>query len=74
MAAGLGLSLAPLLTIDFDDPTTTVVPLDPAVPPRLISVAWHEARRPSALIDAFVEATLAVCAKVTAGWAGTVAA
>ncbi|MGH9274126.1 MAG: LysR family transcriptional regulator [Acidimicrobiales bacterium] len=74
VAAGLGVSLTPLLTIDFDDPTTTVVPIDPPVPPRLISVAWHEARRPSALLDAFVEATLAVCAEVAAGWAADLAA
>ena len=74
VAAGLGVSLTPLLTIDFDDPTTTVVPIDPPVPPRLISVAWHEGRRPSALLDAFVEATLAVCAEVTAGWAADLAA
>lgn len=74
VAAGLGLSLTPLLTIDFDDPSTTVVPIDPPVPPRIISVAWHEARRPSALLDAFVEATLAVCAEVTAGWAADLAA
>jgi len=74
VAAGLGVSLTPLLTIDFDDPTTTVVLIDPAVPPRLISVAWHETRRPSALLDAFVEATLAVCAEVTDGWAADLAA
>jgi DNA-binding transcriptional LysR family regulator len=69
VAAGLGLSLAPLLTIDLDDPTTTVVPVVPPVPPRFIAVAWHSARRPSALIDAFVEATLAICADVATGWA-----
>ena len=74
VAAGLGVSLTPLLTIDFDDPTTTVVPIVPPVPPRLISVAWHESRRPSALLDAFVEATLAVCAEVAAGWAADLAA
>lgn len=74
VAAGLGVSLTPLLTIDFDDPTTTVIPLDPPVPPRLISVAWHESRRPSALLDAFVDAAIAVCAQVTAGWAADLAA
>ncbi len=74
VAAGLGLSLTPLLTIDFDDPTTVVVPLDPSVPPRVISLAWHESRRPSALLDAFVEATRGVCAEVAAGWAADLAA
>ena len=69
VAAGLGLSLTPLLTVDLDDPTTTTVPVDPPVPPRLISVAWHEARRPSALLDAFVEATVEICDGIAAGWA-----
>ena len=64
----------PLLTIDFDDPTTTVIPIVPPVPPRIISVAWHESRRPSALLDAFVEATLEVCTEVAAGWAADLAA
>jgi DNA-binding transcriptional LysR family regulator len=69
VAAGVGLSLTPLLTIDFDDPTTTVVPLEPEVPSRLISVVWLAGRRPSALLDAFVEATAAVCDEVARGWA-----
>ncbi len=69
VAAGVGLSMTPLLTIDFDDPTTTVVPIQPAVPPRIISVVWSAGRRPSALLDAFVEATAAVCDDVARGWA-----
>jgi hypothetical protein len=63
-----------MLTIDLDDPTTTIVPLGPGVPPRLISVAWLAARRPSALLDAFVAATLDVCAGVAASWATDAAA
>lgn len=74
VAAGVGVALTPLLTIDFADPTTTVIPLDPTVAPRLILVAWHEARRPSALLDAFVEATLVVCEQVAEGWAADRAA
>lgn len=69
VAAGLGLSLAPMLTIDLDDPTTTVVPVDPPVPPRVISIVWHAQRRPSALLDAFVDAAAGVCAQVAASWA-----
>jgi DNA-binding transcriptional LysR family regulator len=64
VAAGLGVSLAPMLTIDLDDPTTVIVELDPPVPPRILTVSWHAERRPSALIDAFVEATLEICAEV----------
>lgn len=74
VAAGLGVSLAPLLTIDLDDPTTTIVPVDPPVPPRVLTLTWHAARRPSALLEAFVEATVAVCAEIEAGWSAELAA
>jgi hypothetical protein len=37
-------------------------------------VSWHADRRPSALIDAFVEATVAICADVAAGLAAERAA
>jgi DNA-binding transcriptional LysR family regulator len=73
VAAGLGLSLAPMLTIDLDDPTITTVPLSPSVPPRLITVAWHRDRRPSALLDAFIEATQGVCDRIAAEWSAGVA-
>src|SRR3546814_8123003 len=63
-----------MLTIDIDDPTTTIVPVVPRVPPRRIAIAWHSGRRPSALLDAFVEATLAACADVAATWSSEVAA
>jgi DNA-binding transcriptional LysR family regulator len=69
VAAGLGISLAPMLTIDLGDTSTTIVEVDPPVPPRLLTVSWHAARRPSALLDAFVEATLEVCADITTAWA-----
>jgi DNA-binding transcriptional LysR family regulator len=64
VAAGLGVSLAPMLTIDLDDPTTVILEVDPPVPPRTLTVSWHADRRPSALIDVFVEATLEICAAV----------
>jgi DNA-binding transcriptional LysR family regulator len=74
VAAGLGIALAPLLTIDLDDPTTTVVPVLPAVPPRVIVVAWHAGRRPSALLDAFVDAARTACAEIAERWASELAA
>ena len=74
VAAGLGVSLAPLLTIDLDDPTITTVLVEPSVPPRLLCLVWHASRRPSTLLEAFVEATLAVCAEIEAGWAAELAA
>jgi len=74
VAAGLGIALGPMLTIDLADPTTTIVEVEPPVPPRLLTVSWHANRRPSALLDDFVEATLEVCARITAGWASERAA
>lgn len=69
VAAGLGITLAPMLTIDVNDPTVRLIAVEPPVPPRLLTVSWHEARRPSALLDAFVEATVEVCDAIAAGWA-----
>ncbi len=74
VAAGLGISLAPMLTIDLADPTTTIVPVDPPVPPRHLTVSWHDGRRPSPLLDAFVEATVEVGAAIAASWAADRAA
>jgi DNA-binding transcriptional LysR family regulator len=74
VAAGLGITLAPMLTIDLNDPTVRLVPVEPPVPPRLLTVSWHEARRPSALLDAFVEATVEVCDAIAAGWSAERAA
>ena len=69
VAAGLGVALAPLLTIDLDDPTTTIVEVEPPVLPRRLTVSWHSGRQPSRLLDAFVDATLEVCGRIAAGWA-----
>ncbi|MGK2949956.1 MAG: LysR family transcriptional regulator [Acidimicrobiales bacterium] len=74
VAAGLGVSLSPLLTIDLDDPTTTIVTVDPPIAPRLVGIAWARDRRPSALLDAFVAATEVVCQEVAAAWAAEAAA
>jgi DNA-binding transcriptional LysR family regulator len=74
VAAGVGVCLAPMLAIDLDNPTTTTIEVDPPIPPRTITVSWHADRRPSALIDAFVEATLAICAEVAEGLAAERAA
>jgi DNA-binding transcriptional LysR family regulator len=69
VAAGLGISLAPMLTIDLSDPTTTIIDVEPPVPPRALTVSWHRDRRPSALLQAFVESTVEVCEVIAAEWA-----
>ncbi len=74
VAAGVGVCLAPMLTIDLGNTSTRTVEVDPPIPPRTITVSWHADRRPSALIDMFVEATLEVCAEVAEGLAAERAA
>jgi DNA-binding transcriptional LysR family regulator len=74
VAAGVGVCLAPMLAIDLDNPATRTVDLDPPLPPRTITVSWHSERRPSALIDVFVEATAEICAQVAEGLAAERAA
>jgi DNA-binding transcriptional LysR family regulator len=74
VAAGLGVSLTPMLTIDLDDPTTTVVPVVPPVSPRIISVAWHANREPTPLVEAFLAATADICDAIAAEWSGQMAA
>jgi len=74
VAAGVGVCLAPMLAIDLENPATTTVEVDPPVPPRTITISWHADRRPSALIDAFVQATVDICAEVAERLAGERAA
>lgn len=74
VAAGLGVALSPLLTIDLDDPTTRIVEVEPPIPPRRLAVSWHSGRHPSRLLDAFVDAVVEVCDRIAAGWAAERAA
>src|SRR3546814_12306786 len=57
VTAGLGVALPPMLTIDIDDPTTTIVPVVPRVQPPPIAIAWPSGRRPPAPPAASVEPT-----------------
>jgi DNA-binding transcriptional LysR family regulator len=66
VGARVGYALVPLLTTDQDDPAITIVPIDPAPPPRRIHVAWHADRRPSPAQQEFVEVVAAVCADLAA--------
>jgi molybdate transport repressor ModE-like protein len=61
VAAGVGVALVPLLTIQQSDERVVVVELEPQIPPRIIAIAWHRDRYRSAAARAFVEAAQAVC-------------
>jgi DNA-binding transcriptional LysR family regulator len=59
VAAGLGVSVMPRLTVDASDPRIDVVDLGQAVPPRIIAIAQHRDRYSSPAARAFVDLALA---------------
>jgi DNA-binding transcriptional LysR family regulator len=65
VGAGVGISVAPELTVDADDPSIEVIDLQGRVPPRVIALVWHRDRHRSAAAEAFVETARAVCAELT---------
>ena len=65
VGAGVGISVAPLLTVDEDDPSVAVIDLQGRVPPRMIALLWHRDRHRSAAAAAFVEAASAVCSELS---------
>jgi DNA-binding transcriptional LysR family regulator len=73
VAAGVGIALVPLLTVDPAHDGTAVIGL-PAVPPRRIGVAWHRDRYRSPAARAFVEVAREICAQVEADQSGSAAA
>jgi DNA-binding transcriptional LysR family regulator len=58
VAAGMGVSILPLLAVDLDDPTVHVHPLDPPIPPRRVCLARRRGRTLPPVADRF--AALAV--------------
>ena len=61
VAAGIGVALVPLLTVDPSDDRIVVVDLGDRVPARLIGVAWHRDRLRTPAASAFVGAAEALC-------------
>ena len=65
VGAGVGISVAPRLTVDEDDPSIEVIDLQGRVPPRVIVLVWHRDRHRSAAAEAFVESALSVCRELS---------
>jgi DNA-binding transcriptional LysR family regulator len=61
VGAGVGISVAPLLTVDEDDERVVIVDLQGRIPPRVIGLVWHADRHRSPAAEAFVESAVAVC-------------
>jgi DNA-binding transcriptional LysR family regulator len=61
VGAGVGISVAPLLTVDEDDERVAIVDLQGRIPPRVIGLVWHADRHHSPAAEAFVETAVDVC-------------
>ncbi len=61
VGAGVGVSVAPRLTVDEEDPSIEVIDLQGRVPPRVIVLLWHRDRHRSPAAEAFVESAISVC-------------
>jgi DNA-binding transcriptional LysR family regulator len=66
VGAGVGVTVAPLLTVDADDPSTVTIDLRGRIPPRVIGLVWHRDRHRSPAADAFIESATAVCRQLAA--------
>lgn len=69
VGAGFGAALVPLLTVERGDERVRVLELDPEIPHRRISLAWHRDRHRSPAARAFAEVAAEVCAEVEASLA-----
>jgi molybdate transport repressor ModE-like protein len=65
-AAGVGIAVVPLLTVDENDDSVAVIDLGPKMPPRIVGIAWHADRYHSAAAVAFVDTARAVAAEALA--------
>lgn len=63
-AAGLGAALLPRLAYDSSDPYTEAIELGTHLPPRVISLVWHEAAELSPIARSFVELARDACATI----------
>jgi DNA-binding transcriptional LysR family regulator len=67
VAAGLGVAIVPLLTVDENDSKVVVRQFDPPIPPRTIVIANHPDRYLSPAAEAFLDTARQVGAEL-GGW------
>jgi DNA-binding transcriptional LysR family regulator len=65
VGAGVGVTVAPLLTVDEDDPSVEVIDLQGRIDPRVIGLVWHADRHKSPAADAFVDSAIVVCRELS---------
>jgi len=66
VGAGVGISVAPRLTVDEDDPSVEMVDLHGRIPPRVIGLVWHRDRHQSRAAAAFADSAAGVCRALAA--------
>ncbi len=66
VGAGVGVTIAPLLTVNRSDPSIEVVDLQGRIPPRVIGLVWHADRHRSPAAEAFVASAITVCDDLSA--------
>jgi DNA-binding transcriptional LysR family regulator len=64
VGAGLGVALVPALAVDRRDPSVVALPLDDAVPPRVLCLVWHRDRYRSPAARAFTDAAVDLCRRL----------
>ena len=65
-AAGVGVAVVPLLTVDENDASIELIRLVHRVAPRIVGIAWHKDRYHSAAARAFVETAKTVAEETLA--------
>lgn len=63
--AGMGVAVMPQLCVDPDDARISLHPLRPAVPARVISIAWRSDRTLSPPAQQFIELAVEVCERLS---------
>jgi DNA-binding transcriptional LysR family regulator len=63
-AAGLGVAVVPLLTVDQGDPSIRILPTE--LEPRRVALVWHRDRYRSPATRAFIDIARQVCADLAA--------
>ena len=61
VAAGMGVAIMPLLTVDSADPAISVRKVVPELEPRVISIAWDGTRELSPVARKFVDIVSEIC-------------
>jgi DNA-binding transcriptional LysR family regulator len=65
-AAGVGVAVVPLLTVDENDASIELIRLGHRLAPRIVGIAWHKDRYHSAAARAFVETAQTVAEETLA--------